>query len=1237
MTFDPTLLPETCGACGQRVARVGGRCPICASKAEQARASARPAVAPLRVPAAERLDLSGQPRPSARLARRIARLAERTSLVGDPGAPGEPLPGDLTVAEVWSIAADLARVDAAVRAAGLALELRAEDVRFERASGRASVVDLSRLDDGLGWDPRRGAVAWGELVCDLLGAPRGPASGSPVELEAVSDRHAPALLAAVRAALGGAPPLDALSLALELTAEVSSSAELRALAAREVLAQVVPEADAGPFLVVRELAPAAGARAYLALDVRADRAVRLEVPAHAAGDDPATIVARRRSFAAQGGPVLLAAPIDPALARARVPALRRGEPVRVRPLQVEPGTTEVVVAPPPPPALTVTVRESGVAALAATGLAPGAQAAFVRARAGGGALLVPEDGDLVGAVQADADGAAALDDATPGERYAVFPLDRGKALPPARASTIEAVEVESLSATPRIGAIEVRWRAPEHTTVVVRHKATPIADPGDGELLYWGRAQEPVLQDCLDPDQQVHYRAFALGQRGTFSPGVEAAAAALGPPPALGAVRATPGDQKVTLAWTWPEGRSYDRAVVTRDPAWPAGETERAVLRTDDACLVDEGAPLGVVLAYELRAALGTTIGRRESKVTSKALAELSAFRALPGGRSVVLELGLPAPLPHGAHAEVVRSTDHSPRAMDDGSFVRLPKGATRHVDEPLPAGSPVHYRACLVVDGARSPGLVASATPLERAGQLSGVQATAGRGCVEVRFTPPAERCEEVRLFAGPAVEGGELAPVACDAAALQAGGPVRVEATAGAAWKVRLVPVYQGNADAAQAVDVVATAWDEASGLTSRPAPSAVELSWTPPAAPPRAYRLRRAPKGKDDEAVELAVPADATRFVDADVVARRTYVYTLSTRWGPPIDGQEVETPPQQLEATVWASPPDLERPDVRSLAGAVQVSWLPCSAKDRVHWDGVAVFTSDRPEDEVRKALADRLFTTDDAAALGLTLVEARKKARSRETLRLAPPPEGTTRTFVIASQSGPMHRAVRVDAAVGLPEGFLTLRPAPDAGQPTLAWELPAWLRAGRARLTKLAITRGLEDASVDGLEPQELDELSRPWRADLDPATTTFTDPDALAFVTWGYSLEATLDIGGQEVVVPGPRAIVPRCQGGKLAPSAEQARGFLGLSARSEIKVSFALEGGRTNAWPALELTRGVAGQTGAKVVWSYAGGPPPPPYTDTDLGNFTRGMTLVYATKLKRARDGLGFSVGESRVTLG
>lgn len=55
-TFDPSLLPEGCAGCGQRVVKHEGRCPICATRAEQARAASRPAVSPGPWP---RLRLSG--------------------------------------------------------------------------------------------------------------------------------------------------------------------------------------------------------------------------------------------------------------------------------------------------------------------------------------------------------------------------------------------------------------------------------------------------------------------------------------------------------------------------------------------------------------------------------------------------------------------------------------------------------------------------------------------------------------------------------------------------------------------------------------------------------------------------------------------------------------------------------------------------------------------------------------------------------------------------------------------------------------------------------------------------------------------------------------------------------------------------------------------------------------------------------------------------------------------------
>ena len=62
----------------------------------------------------------------------------------------------------------------------------------------------------------------------------------------------------------------------------------------------------------------------------------------------------------------------------------------------------------------------------------------------------------------------------------------------------------------------------------------------------------------------------------------------------------------------------------------------------------------------------------------------------------------------------------------------------------------------------------------------------------------------------------------------------------------------------------------------------------------------------------------------------------------------------------------------------------------------------------------------------------------------------------------------------------------------------------------------------------------------------------------------------------------------------------------------------------------------RGIAGQQGTKPVLTFAGGPPPPPWVDEQLANFTKGMTLVYKVELQRPRDRLGFTGGETKVTL-
>lgn len=1150
---------------------------------------------------------------------------------------GEPVRGPLPLPEALTAVAALARLDRGLRAAGLAFDLRVEDVRLQRLPAglaglaRVVVAGLERLEDDLGVDPRLGTVAWAEASAALLQLPRTPAG---FDLEAAGDRLPPRLLAGLRAGLEGrGRPHELLASALGLPADDEEAARVRRLAATRPL-DLVPTDGAGPVLLVEARPGAAGdEQAWLGLELSLDQVVTVSAPLHGAVDARA-VAARRAAFerAAQGRRLVHAPALDPRLRRALAPALRRGEPLLLVPARPAPRD---VAAPPvaPPPRLTALLEADGVA-LALEGLT--GPALVVRAPRGKAtaSLLVPEDGEVVGTAAPDGEGKATLRDATPGERYAAFPLVNGAPGAPARASTAESVEVASLAARSRIGAIEVSWSAPPGTTVVVRGGPAPIESPVDGELLAWTRQRTSLVQELLDAGQVVHYRAFALGARGTLSPGVAARGVAVGPPPALGPVRAVPGDRRVALAWSWPDSPSYDRVRVVRAPPWPEGS--RDVLRTAAPELVDEGAPIGVPLSYALRTALDETPSKRDTTVSAKALAELAAFRALPGGQSVVLELELPPGLPHGAAVELVRNTERVPADAQDGSFVRVAKGATRHVDAPLAPGQVVHYRAVLVLDGQRSQGLVASATPVERAGELSGVEVSGAERAIVVKFTPPADRCDEVRLLAGP--HGAPLEPVAYDAAAVKAGAPVNVPAPPGQPWRVRLQPVFQGNADEAVAVERAATAWDAPKELTARSGAGAVTLAWTPPAAPPRAWRLKRTVKAgrADDPGVELAVAPDATTFVDTDVQTRRTYVYALSARWGPEGEG-EVETPPLTAEASVHADPAPVDRPEVKSVGGGVVVAWLPPPPKDRVRWDQTCVYVSPRPAAELKARFDEApTFVADEAAALGLEERESKKKATVRDQVRLAAPKEGTVETVVVASACGQARRVCLVAPAVGLPDQFLHLAPVADASRPTVKWTLPSWLVGGQGvRLASLHLERGLEDlAAVDALEAEERDAMQRPLHAEVDPASGQHADQEALPFLTWLYWLEATLEASGTTFTVQGPRAHVPRCAGGTIVPKAEQVKSFFGK--KPQITVAFEVQGGKAAEWPPFKLVRGIQGQAGTKPVFEHKGGAAPAPHTD-DVSSLGKGMTLVYKVELLRKRDALGFKTGEASVTIG
>lgn len=1248
-SFDATLQSEPCSSCAERVVKTRAGCPVCCARNARA-ASRRPLVAPAVAPTqpeetgwrvsrrpalAGRAALEPPPGPAARsalreLLRALGPLGEESPLlprphallpggagvlVDDPdGAP--PAPG-LEPARLLALAADLARLDRALRQLGLSLPLGTSDLRLGAAGLGIAPEALPRLTPALAHDRRADAVAWGSILAELLGAPRTPAG---VALEETGPAP-PALLAAVRSALRGeGTPEEVLARALgaPLPRGPRPALEARAAAARAGAIATLddPSPERGPFLLLTQEQAGDGVAAFLALDLTLDAVVRLETVEHPDAD-PAAVLARRQAFAVARPGAFAAAPLDPALRAAPAPALRVGEPWAIRPCRLAPDPAPVLPELPPPPGLTV--RASGSQLELAIEPRDGVDAVLLVRGREGTPLLVPEDGELVRSLPRNELDLTVTDPApAPGARYAAFPLRGGQAGPPARASA-GAVEVGALRLEPRIGAIHLAWDAPEGAVVCLRAGPAPLSGPGEGQPLVWARERRELLHDCLDADQEVHYRAALLGPDGTLSPGLSSSAAALGPPPPLGEVRASSEVGRVVLAWTWPASRSYDRARVRRDPAWPEGERE--VPRGEAPCLIDQTAPVGRRVRYKLKAALGPHQGRAESEAAGVALAEVVALRARPAGGAVELELELPGGLPEaGWEVRLCRSAEHEPKDANDGTLLEVPS-SLRLVDGPLPPGRTAFYRACLLVDGRPSPGVTARAVPTEPAGALEAVEVVGERNKIAVRWTPPRERCERVLVLAGPA--GDEPREVAVQGAGCE------LEVPPGVPWRVRLVPVHQGTPDAAQAVERTATAWDDLTGLAAEAAPDGVLLRWTPPAGTPTAYRLRHRAKGRADEPwSEVKLPGETPgEHLLQGLPPRRAYQLELACLFG------EAVTAPQTVEATALATPPLLPEAELSLAPGEVRARFLPAAPSERLHWEKTTLYLTSRRPAELLAALGGReWFREAEAAALGLTEAATRPRGKQRETITASAP--AGVGTALLCSVNGPLRRVVALGPALRIEAGALALRAEP-AAAPTIVWSRPAWAN-DPVQLVRLELRRGLEEAALDGLPAAELEELSLPLARDLPPTSERFQDDEALPYVSWGYQLEATLEVDGRRATLQGPRLVVPAIEGGTLKPAAAQARGFLGK--KHQVEVTFQAGPPAPRAWPAFELLRCVGDQQDGKVIAKVPGGTAQPAAVqDADLQSFTKGTRLTYRVRLANARDKLGWSEGSSTLVLG
>jgi len=974
-----------------------------------------------------------------------------------------------------------------------------------------------------------------------------------------------------------------------------------------------PEEQGGLVVLAGEAPLAESSEPRLAHWAVAPQHDLLRILTQARHDDatPEGVRARRSAFRSAEPSARDFPTLSPKLTHALAPALRTGEPSTLAPPLALPcpATPAEVVD---PPRLRVSTAEEGEGALISLEDLPEGTDEVVVVRCGAVDPLVPADGEVLAELPV-----AELPwvDPQPGERYAAFPRCAGRLTPPAFAAYWGGPEVAQLEVSPGIGAIELRWEAPDQALIEIL---------ADGKLAHSAQGPGSWVHDCLDPGQRIAYCARVSLSDGNASPGLEAAAVALGPPPALGDVAAVGGEGQVTLSWDWPDAEGYELVRVEREPAFSEGT--RVVRRGAEAELVDLDVDPGVAYAYQLRTAWGEVASIHESTAEATPWAELSNLRATPGGESVWLSWTLPSGVDvEGTEVVLVRNREHPPADLDDGD--RLKVSGLDHLDRPLPVGEPVHYRVALRCGPVTSTGALVQATPRASAGSLGPVAVEAGRGALSLRFTPPAERCDAVQLFAGPV--GGPLQPIETPPA--PAGGAevaLDVPATPGVLTRLRLVPSFEGHPDPGQAVDVQGSAWDDLSDLEAPARADGIELRWKPPSSVPAGYLVRRIQAGRDGDQSEWTLPGDASSFLDETVKPRLSYRYFVACQWSSGAAGHE----PHELEVTALAEPPDLPKAELRVRPGNVSLRYLPVASSARLRFTGAAVYSSAQDPDSLRTALSETsTFDRAKAAELGLTELAYRKRSKRKEVIRCEPPPPGTLATLVLASLNQGLAKPVLIEPALGLgPEfGALTAESTPAGVR--LRWTWPEWLAGGTSRLLKLALERGLDDVP-ESLSGEDLETLSAPWSTELPLTATEFEDQDALGFLAWGYRLAVTLSHAGQEFTVDGPRLVVPPTPGGTLRLAATQPRGLFGAKSQIELRVECPAP-----RWPEFEIVRVVGNQQAGKVVVDFGGGTPTPLFVDEDLSNFSTGTKLRYRVELKHPRDKIGFDEGSAELHLG
>ncbi len=314
--------------------------------------------------------------------------------------------------------------------------------------------------------------------------------------------------------------------------------------------------------------------------------------------------------------------------------------------------------------------------------------------------------------------------------------------------------ITNLSATPDATQITLSWTnpAPANFDVVrvVRTTDAPASSPDAGTVVYEGKGTS-VVDSGLSTGVTYYYSAFARNLIGTWSPAVSISAKTIDitPPGPVTGVTATPGDLKITLAWTNPADDDFAGIQIQRKTnAFPNTPSDGWTLYNDGprTTITNAGIYNGVTYYYTIWAKdssgnYSTPVKIKSSPADTIAPGSVMNFAAVAGDEQISLSWRNPGDSDLQA-VSIIQSTDHYPTSVTDGEEIYSGKG-TSFTKTGL-TNDTVYYYAAFAEDEVPnySDAVVAQATPKDvtAPASVSNFVAVPGDEEVSLSWSNPAD-----------------------------------------------------------------------------------------------------------------------------------------------------------------------------------------------------------------------------------------------------------------------------------------------------------------------------------------------------------------------------------------------------------------------------------------------------------------------------------------------------------------